>query len=56
MIWGELDPVAVYAMADRFVGVRPDAPLVRLDGVGHYPMIEAPDLFATAVRDLLSRL
>ncbi len=56
VVWGELDPVAVVAMAHRFVGVRLDAPLVVLEGVGHYPMIEAPDLFATAVRELLARL
>lgn len=55
VVWGDLDPVAVHAMAERFVGVRTDAPLVTLEGVGHYPMIEAPDRFADAVLDLLDR-
>jgi pimeloyl-ACP methyl ester carboxylesterase len=53
VVWGPLDPVAVPAMADRFVAVRPDAPLVTLDDVGHYPMLEAPDRFAGAVLGLL---
>lgn len=56
VVWGELDPVAVVGMAHRFVEARPDAPLVVLDGVGHYPMIEAPGRFAAAVLDLLTRL
>lgn len=55
VVWGDLDPVAVHAMAERFVEVRPDAPLVTLDGVGHYPMVEAPERFAAAVLDLFDR-
>lgn len=56
VVWGDLDPVAVHAMAERFVDTRAGAPLVTLDGVGHYPMLEAPDRFAAAVLDLLDRL
>lgn len=48
VIWGDLDPVAVYSMAETFVDRRPDAPLTRLDGVGHYPMVEAPERFVAA--------
>ena len=55
VVWGDKDPVAVHAMAERFVTVRTDAPLVTLDGVGHYPMIEAPERFATAVLSLLDQ-
>lgn len=53
VVWGALDPVAVLDMAHRFVAARPDAPLTVLDGVGHYPMIEAPDRFAAAVTAVL---
>lgn len=49
VVWGDRDPVAVYAMAERIVATRPNTPLVKLDGVGHYPMIEAPERFAEAV-------
>lgn len=53
IVWGELDPVAVHAMATTLVGARPGTPLTTLDGVGHYPMVEAPERFAAAVLDLL---
>jgi len=42
------DPIAVPAMVDRLAAARPDARVVRLDGVGHYPMLEAPARFAAA--------
>jgi pimeloyl-ACP methyl ester carboxylesterase len=37
-------------MVDRLVGARPDSVVTRLDGVGHYPMVEAPDRFLEALR------
>jgi len=49
IVWGDLDPIAVHAMTDRLLEARPDATRTTLDGVGHYPMIEAPDRFAAAV-------
>ena len=53
VVWGKLDPIAVYPMAERLVATRPDTPLITLEDVGHYPMIEAPDRFAAAVLALL---
>lgn len=53
VVWGDQDPVAVHAMAEKLVATRPGTPLATLDGVGHYPMVEAPDRFAVAVLDLL---
>jgi pimeloyl-ACP methyl ester carboxylesterase len=49
VVWGTDDPIAVPAMVDRLAVGRPDARVVRLEGVGHYPMVEAPDRFAAAV-------
>lgn len=49
IVWGALDPIAVHAMTDRLLGVRPDAIRTTLEGVGHYPMVEAPGPFAAAV-------
>jgi pimeloyl-ACP methyl ester carboxylesterase len=54
IIWGKLDPVAVYPMAERLHGLRSEAPLVMLDNVGHYPMVEDPDGFSTAMLAALS--
>jgi pimeloyl-ACP methyl ester carboxylesterase len=49
VVWGDQDPIAVIEMAERLVDRRRDAQYLRLDGVGHYPMLEAPARFATAV-------
>ena len=49
IVWGDLDPIAVHAMTDRLLEVRADATRITLDGVGHYPMVEAPDRFSAAV-------
>jgi len=49
IVWGADDPIAVPSMATRLHRARPDASLTVLDGVGHYPMIESPVVFAEAV-------
>jgi pimeloyl-ACP methyl ester carboxylesterase len=51
VVWGTDDPIAVPAMVDRLESARPDARIVRLDGVGHYPMIEAPGRFVAALTE-----
>ena len=48
VVWGDADPIAVWAMTDELLERRPDANRVRLERVGHYPMVEAPHAFATA--------
>jgi pimeloyl-ACP methyl ester carboxylesterase len=53
VVWGAEDPVAVLPMTSRFLTARPGTPLVVLDGVGHYPMVEAPDAFTTALLSVL---
>jgi pimeloyl-ACP methyl ester carboxylesterase len=54
MVWGDADPIAVWPMADRVHAARPDATLVRLKGIGHYPMLEAPDALAAALDHALA--
>jgi pimeloyl-ACP methyl ester carboxylesterase len=49
ILWGADDPIALVAMATRLHEARPDASLEILDGVGHYPMVEAPARFAQSV-------
>ncbi|HEY4377764.1 MAG TPA: alpha/beta hydrolase [Acidimicrobiales bacterium] len=53
ILWGAVDPIADVAMVDSLVAARPDARTVRLAGVGHYPMTEAPEQFTAALLDLL---
>ncbi len=55
VVWGLDDPIAVPSMVDTLVAAaRPTASAVRLDGVGHYPMVEAPARFLDAVLPFLS--
>jgi len=54
VVWGADDPIAVLAMTDRLRERRPDLTLTVLDGVGHYPMLEAPGPFTAAVLDGLA--
>jgi pimeloyl-ACP methyl ester carboxylesterase len=54
VVWGDADPIAVWPMAERLHEARPDAKLVRLRDVGHYPMLEAPDAFTSAVEHALA--
>jgi len=51
LIWGQTDPIATPAVADAVVSYRPDATYIRLEGVGHYPHWEAPEVVAGVVRD-----
>ena len=55
VVWGVDDPIAVVAMTERLRAARPHLTVELLDGVGHYPMIEAPDRFAAAVGRGLTR-
>jgi pimeloyl-ACP methyl ester carboxylesterase len=54
VIWGDLDPVAVWPMVERLASIRTDASVTRLDGVGHYPMVEHPARFNAALEAALA--
>lgn len=43
LIVGPEDPVSGENIAARFEAVVPDPDVVRLEGIGHYPQLEAPD-------------
>ena len=48
-VWGMLDPVSGAHIAERIRERLPDAPLLALEDVGHWPALEAPARVAAAV-------
>ncbi len=53
VIWGERDRVLDPSAAPLWIGALPDARLALLPGVGHAPMMEAPDDTARLTSDFL---
>jgi pimeloyl-ACP methyl ester carboxylesterase len=51
-VWGDLDPVSGAPMIERVEQRIPNAGVVRLEDVGHWPLLEASDVVATAIREL----
>ena len=51
-VWGDLDPVSGAHMIARVEERIPTADVRRLADVGHWPLLEAPDEVAAAMRDL----
>lgn len=54
--WGDKDPVAVIAMADRLQKNISGSTLEVLENVGHYPMLEAPEKWAGVVERQMALL
>ena len=48
VVWGDRDPIAVIEIGRRLAEMS-SGPLAVLEGVGHYPQMEAPDAWAAAV-------
>jgi pimeloyl-ACP methyl ester carboxylesterase len=46
LVWGMADPVAHPGMLDALLELRPEVPVTRLEGIGHYPQIEVPERVA----------
>ena len=51
-VWGDLDPVSGGHVMARLRERLGHARLVPLADVGHWPLLEAPDVVAAAIRDL----
>jgi len=53
VIWGEQDRLVPVAHAHAYAQGLPDACLVVLPGLGHFPYLEAPEAFAAAVHQFV---
>jgi pimeloyl-ACP methyl ester carboxylesterase len=52
-VWGLDDPVATTNVLDGLRQLRPDAAVVELTGLGHYPQVEDPKAYGDAALSLL---
>ena len=50
--WGDVDPVSGAHMIERVEQRLPRARVVRMADVGHWPLLEAPEIVAAVIRDL----
>jgi pimeloyl-ACP methyl ester carboxylesterase len=55
ILWGARDPVAVMAIGEQLARETPRARLLRLEDVGHYPQLEAPDEVVAQLEQFLQR-
>lgn len=55
VVVGDRDALTGAAVADNFASVIPRAEIVVLPGAGHFPWVDEPDAFSSAVRDFLNR-
>lgn len=53
---GPEDPISGIRMAERYKELVPNADVVLLDGIGHYPQVEAPEKVLTTYLNFLSGL
>lgn len=53
VVHGTLDPIP-HATAEEWVRTLPNARLLTLDGIGHFPYLEAPDQFFPAIEAFLA--
>lgn len=56
VLWGEQDPVARVEVAHALASEIPSAQLTLLDGVGHYPMLEDPGRWSSALLRFLDQV
>ena len=55
VVVGDRDALTGAAVADKFASVIPRAEIAVLPGAGHFPWVDEPEAFSTAVRDFLGR-
>ena len=53
LAWGMSDPVANERVLAGVIALRPNAPLTRLDELGHYPQIERPEAISAVLKAAL---
>ena len=54
VVVGELDALTGVSVAQRFVEVLPEATIAVVPGAGHFPWVDAPVAFRSAVAPFLS--
>ena len=56
LVWGSHDPTSLISIGERLAFEIPHAELARLERVGHYPQLEAPEETTAAIEAWLDRV
>jgi pimeloyl-ACP methyl ester carboxylesterase len=54
LLWGMQDPVAVPEILEGLLELRPSVDPVRFEDLGHYPQVEDPERFVSALTEILA--
>ncbi len=55
VLWAQQDPIAVKEIAEQLVAEIPNAHYYKIENCGHYPMLEAPEIWSNYIKSFINK-